>query len=113
VGKNIIYVDKTEYVYRLRKGGGIYFLSRLQRFGKSLLISIIKEIYNGKKEFFKGYWIYDRIQWKKYPVIHLDFLEIDYRILGLEKALSNQLNRISKQYNLKSEGDSCKRNLET
>jgi hypothetical protein len=108
VEKNLIYVDKTEYVYRLLKRGGIYFLSRPRRFGKSLLISILKEIFNGKKELFKGYWIYDRIQWQKYPVIHLDFLDIDYRTLGLEKALSNQLDRIAKQYGLKSEGDSCK-----
>jgi hypothetical protein len=65
VEKNLIYVDKTEYVYRLLKKSGIYFLSRPRRFGKSLLISILKEIFNGKKELFKGYWIYDRIEWEK------------------------------------------------
>jgi len=47
VEKNLIYVDKTEYVYRLLKGGGIYFLSRPRRFGKSLLISILEEVFNG------------------------------------------------------------------
>lgn len=65
VEKNLIYVDKTEYVYKLLQRGGIYFLSRPRRFGKSLLISILEEIFNGNKELFKGYWIYDRIQWEK------------------------------------------------
>jgi len=108
VEKDLIYIDKTEYVYRLLKKSGIYFLSRPRRFGKSLLISILKEIFKGKKELFKGYWIYDRIQWEKYPVIHLDFLEIDYRSMGLEKALSNQLDEIAEQHGIKSKGESCK-----
>jgi hypothetical protein len=108
VEKNLIYVDKTEYVYRLLKKSGIYFLSRPRRFGKSLLISILKEIFNGEKELFKGYWIYDRIAWDKYPVIHLDFLDIDYRTLGLEKALFNQLDEIAEQHGIKIKGESCK-----
>ena len=108
VEKNLIYVDKTEYLYPLIKKGGIYFLSRPRRFGKSLLISVLEEIFNGNKELFRDCWIYDRIKWEKYPVIHLDFLEIDYRKLGIEKAITNKLNRIAKQYGIKCEGDSCK-----
>jgi hypothetical protein len=108
VEKDLIYVDKTGYLYPLIKKGGIYFLSRPRRFGKSLLISILKEIFNGNKELFKGCWIYDRIQWIKYPVIHLDFLDIDYRTLGLEKAIINKLNRVAKQYGIRCDGDSCK-----
>lgn len=108
VNKNLVYVDKTPYLHPLVKKGGIYFLSRPRRFGKSLLISILKQIFNGEKELFKDCWIYDRIEWEKYAVIHLDFLGIDYKKLGLEKALSNKIDKIARQYGVKCEGDSCK-----
>ena len=68
-----IYVDKTEYLFKLISSGEYYFLSRPRRFGKSLLVSTLKEIFNGNKELFKGLWIYDKIGWEKYPVIHIDF----------------------------------------
>lgn len=65
-------VDKTEHIYNLLADGGTYyFLSRPRRFGKSLLISTLKEMFSGNKELFKGLWIYDKITWEKYPVIYL------------------------------------------
>jgi hypothetical protein len=74
-----IYVDKTEGIYNLINNGRIYFLSRPRRFGKSLLISTFKELFKGSKELFEGLYIYDKWDWsKKYPVIHLDFTEIQY-----------------------------------
>ena len=91
---NCIYVDKTRYILPLVEAGGAYFLSRPRRFGKSLMVSVLKEIFQGNRKLFKGYWIYDRIDWIKYPVIHLDFLNIDFRTLGLEKAIDNELSRI-------------------
>ncbi|MFW6414419.1 MAG: AAA family ATPase, partial [Verrucomicrobiota bacterium] len=68
------YVDKTEGIYRLvREYKGQYFLSRPRRFGKSLLVSTLKSIFQGRKELFKGLSIYDTdYAWKTYPVIHLD-----------------------------------------
>ncbi|MCX6580107.1 MAG: ATP-binding protein [Candidatus Aminicenantes bacterium] len=109
VQKNCIYVDKTQYVHNLLQGGGIYFLSRPRRFGKSLLISILKEIFSGNKELFKGCWIYDHMErWGKYPVIHLDFLGVDFKSFGLEKALMKKLDSIAKQHGVEAEGESCK-----
>ena len=72
---NYVYVDKTEHIYNLFSGGSrLYFLARPRRFGKSLLISTLKELFLGNKELFKGLWIYSSdYQWIKYPVIHLDF----------------------------------------
>lgn len=49
-----IYIDKTDLVYRLTHEGKIYFLSRPRRFGKSLLVSTLKNYYQGHKELFKG-----------------------------------------------------------
>ena len=68
-----VYVDKTDLVYQLTKGK-IYFLSRPRRFGKSLLVSTLKNYYLGKKDLFKGLKI-DSLEkdWKTYPVFHLDF----------------------------------------
>jgi hypothetical protein len=57
--QNFIYVDKTEYIYKLiTEGGGYYFLSRPRRFGKSLLISTIEYLFKGQKDLFKELYIY-------------------------------------------------------
>ena len=55
ITRNLLYVDKTEYVYRMTHSGGKhFFLSRPRRFGKSLLVSTFKSYFQGKKELFKG-----------------------------------------------------------
>ena len=52
---NFLYVDKTEYVWQLiRPEQAMYFLSRPRRFGKSLLITTLEAIFQGKKELFQG-----------------------------------------------------------
>lgn len=106
ISKNYIYVDKTRLIYNLVERGGAFFLSRPRRFGKSLLISTLKEICLGNRDLFKECWIYDQIPWDKYPVIHFDFLKIDYKKLGLDKALDNTLNRIAGDFNVQLKGDS-------
>ncbi len=54
-----LYVDKTQHIYELiRYPTGVYFLSRPRRFGKSLLISTLDEIFQGNKELFKGLWLH-------------------------------------------------------
>jgi hypothetical protein len=71
-----IYVDKTEYIYKLIRNGKYYFLSRPRRFGKSLLLSTIRYLFEGKKELFKGLYIYDKWKWEKsYPVIRISFVK--------------------------------------
>ncbi len=72
---NFLYVDKTEWVWKLiRPAQEMYFLSRPRRFGKSLLVSTLKAVFEGKKELFQGLALYDKpYDWKKYPVIHLSF----------------------------------------
>jgi hypothetical protein len=71
---NYIYVDKTEYVYKLINSGKYYFLSRPRRFGKSLLISTISYLFQAERELFKGLYIEDKWNWDEiYPVIRVDF----------------------------------------
>ena len=75
---NYIYVDKTQYIHQMFTTGKIYFLSRPRRFGKSLLVSTMENLFNGKKEIFKNIFIYDKWNWnEKNPVIKLDFGSID------------------------------------
>ncbi|MBQ6473870.1 MAG: ATP-binding protein [Victivallales bacterium] len=74
-----LYVDKTEYLWRLiDPPGESFFLSRPRRFGKSLLVSTLKNIFQGKKELFKGLALYNKpYDWRQYPVIHLDMANCD------------------------------------
>ncbi len=67
------YVDKTEIALDLIKSGKYYFLSRPRRFGKSLFLDTLKEIFSGNRELFKGLYIYDRYEFEEYPVIHISF----------------------------------------
>ena len=72
--KNYIYIDKTDLAYQLIDRGKYYFLSRPRRFGKSLFLDTLKDIFEGKKELFMGLYIYDKWDWKSnYPVIKISF----------------------------------------
>jgi len=74
ISENMVYVDKTEIAYNLSINQGRYFLSRPRRFGKSLFLDTLKQIFEGNKEIFKGLYIYDKWNWdKKFPVIKIDF----------------------------------------
>jgi len=74
-----VYVDKTEYIYHLLQDGNSYFLSRPRRFGKTLLISTLKEIFKPNQELFKDLWIdtHSNYNWPEHPVIHFDFSDND------------------------------------
>jgi hypothetical protein len=97
IEENRLYVDKTKDIYSLlTQGGQYYFLSRPRRFGKSLLVSTLKEIFLGNKKLFKGLWIEDKIEWIKHPVIHIDFSEVEYETVELMKeSLVQTLDRIA------------------
>ncbi|GAB6078953.1 ATP-binding protein [Hydrogenobaculum acidophilum] len=72
--KDYYYVDKTKYVKILSDNGKYYFLSRPRRFGKSLFLDTLRQAFLGKKELFKGLYLYDNWDWdKKYPVVYISF----------------------------------------
>jgi len=90
IERNGIYADKTKIIYDLLDTADCFFLSRPRRFGKSLLISVLKYLFEGRKELFKGLWIEDKIEWKKYPVIRIDFTAGESsRIVGLAKSIES------------------------
>lgn len=97
-----VYIDKTDMVYSLVTEGKIYFLSRPRRFGKSLLVSTLKNYFLGRKELFKGLKI-DSLEkdWNVYPVFHLDFNGTDYTVRGgLEKKIRYYLLTWAEEYSL-------------
>lgn len=72
--RDLLYIDKTEYIYHMTHSGGRYFfLCRPRRFGKSLLVSTFDSYFSGKKELFKGLAIEKLEQdWTEHPVLHFD-----------------------------------------
>ena len=75
---NQIYVDKTEYIYNLLNKEARVFISRPRRFGKSLTLDTIATLFEtGVEPYFKGTWIYDKWTEPTYPVLRLNFLDLD------------------------------------
>ncbi|MDR2622625.1 MAG: ATP-binding protein, partial [Dysgonamonadaceae bacterium] len=91
-----VYVDKTEYVYRLAMTGKHYFLGRPRRFGKSLFLSTLKAFFLGKKEPFEGLAIAGlEKEWKEYPVFYIDFnVGIYTDVQSIHNSLTSRLNRL-------------------
>jgi hypothetical protein len=103
IGEGYLYIDKTGDIYDLmQRGGKYYFLSRPRRFGKSLLVSTLKEIFSGNRELFKGLWIYDRIDWAKYPVLAIDFTRVSYKTPEVfEQSLKRFLDDLAGDHGLR------------
>ena len=59
------YIDKTGIAHRLIENGQYYFISRPRRFGKSLVLDTLSELFKGSKELFEGLHIYDKWNWEK------------------------------------------------
>jgi Predicted AAA-ATPase/PD-(D/E)XK nuclease superfamily len=100
---SIIYVDKTQFILPLltKKTNAMYFLSRPRRFGKSLFISAIEQVFRGQKELFKGLYIYDKLtDWEEFPIIRLSLDKIGFTSLGLQQALLIAVQKIADSYNI-------------
>ena len=106
-----LFVDKTEYIYKLVHTGKPYFLSRPRRFGKSLLLSTMKAYWEGKKELFRGLKIEELEKdnpnaWQEYPVFYFDFNGKNYqRGDALETVLDGLLRGWETYYNVIAENE--------
>ena len=92
IKEGYLYVDKTEYIWKLiKKPFESYFMIRPWHFGKTLTISTLEAVFQGKRDLFKGLAIYDKpYDWKEYPIIRLDMGKGDYSTMDLyEKSLCN------------------------
>lgn len=103
INGNYIYVDKTEYIYKLINSGKYYFLSRSRRFGKSLLISTIRYLFEGQKDLFKNLYIQDKWNWDEtFPIIRISFAKDIRHKQDLKNTIFQELekNYIRNQENL-------------
>jgi hypothetical protein len=96
---NYLYVDKTRYLFDLLEQGKYYFLSRPRRFGKSLTVSTLKYLFSGEQTLFEGLWIADHYDFtQRFPVIHLEFNNLDHREVGLHQALTYRMNELGREH---------------
>jgi hypothetical protein len=89
---NYYYVDKTGFALQLIDQGTYYFLSRPRRFGKSLFLDTLKELFEGNEPLFRGLFVHDKWDWQiKYPVIMLSFAD------GILKSAAELKERVIEQ----------------
>jgi len=104
-----LYVDKTEYLYRLvSEPKGQFFLARPRRFGKSLTVSTLDSIFSGEAELFKDLIIVQKYHYdfEPYPVIHLDFSVLETgTVEELAEALLDWMKNTADKYHLTLEED--------
>lgn len=100
IEEGYVYIDKTAHIWAMASTGKYYFLSRPRRFGKSLFLDTLNELFNGSEALFRGLDIHDRWDWsRRHPVIRLDFASgvladraaLDLRI---ERLLSENAERL-------------------
>ena len=104
VNNNCLYVDKTEYIYKMINHGSYIFLSRPRRFGKSLLVSTLQAYFEGKKDLFKGLFI-DSVEkdWTEYPVLKFSMASAKHVDTDrLNRYLSSMLEREEEKWNITS-----------
>ncbi len=99
------YVDKTAYLARLVDEGTHYFLSRPRRFGKSLFLDTIKELFEGNEPLFQGLAIHDRWDWSvRHPVLRLDFSRGNFKEPSqLQEDVAAQLDALEKRLGVSSD----------
>ena len=93
------YVDKTAHVRRLVDEGTHYFLSRPRRFGKSLFVDTLKELFEGNEALFRGLAVHDHWDWSaRHPVLRLSFGGGLFREPGgLQASVMAQLDDVERE----------------
>ncbi len=107
-----LYIDKTEDAFNLINSYEYVFLSRPRRFGKSLFLDTLHNIFEGKKELFQGLYIYDKWDWEvKYPVIKIswagDFKTLDATQETAKRIFRDNQERLGIECDLNESSSSC------
>ena len=97
-----VYVDKTRHIVHLLMTGKYYFFSRPRRFGKSLTVATMNELYSGDRKLFEGLWAYDNWDFEamRRPVLWLKFAKLDYQTKGLYRALLEEMYALATDLNV-------------
>ena len=98
------YVDKTGYMRQLAQRGKHYFLSRPRRFGKSLFLDTLKELFEGNEALFEGLAVHDGWDWSvRHPVLRLSFGSGNFKEPGyLHTNLMAQLDAVERGVDITS-----------
>ena len=98
------YVDKTPYIRRLLDEGDCYFLSRPRRFGKSLFLDTLKELFEGNEALFEGLAIHEYWDWSvRHPVVRLSFGSGDFTRPGeVEASFMEQLSAVERDWSVET-----------
>jgi len=101
--EDYLYIDKTQEAYELINNYKYVFLSRPRRFGKSLFLTTLKEIFDGNKDLFKGLYIYDKYDFESFPVIRIVFSGV----MSTEESLNDIIKRnmCNNEEDLRCEGN--------
>ena len=101
--EDYLYIDKTQEAYQLINNYKYVFLSRPRRFGKSLFLTTLKEIFDGNKDLFKGLYIYDKYDFESFPVIRIVFSGV----MSTEESLNDIIKRnmCNNEEDLRCEGN--------
>ena len=92
------YVDKTQQALDLASNAGIYFLARPRRFGKSLFLDTLRNLFEGRRELFRGLYAEENWEWAvKYPVIKLDMSGTSDSVGALRSVLEGKLRLAAKR----------------
>ena len=104
-GGGYYYVDKTPHVRKLLREGKHYFLSRPRRFGKSLFLDTLKELFEGNEPLFRGLAIHDGWDWSvRHPVLRLSFGGGNFAVPGqLEAGLMDQFAGLERDFGVRSD----------
>jgi hypothetical protein len=100
IKRDLLYVDKTKAIHRLIESGDLYFLSRPRRFGKSLLISTLRYLFEGEKDLFENLYIGKETNYsfEKYPVLQFNLASYGHQVEKLEPELMRQLQQYANQF---------------
>jgi len=108
IADGFIYIDKTLAIFQLSEGSGRYLLSRPRRFGKSLLVDTLKELFEGNQLLFQGLYIEDKWDWQtRWPVLRFDFADGPFSsVQALESELRCQLQLQMAYHGVECEAES-------
>ena len=111
-----LYIDKTPLIYKMITEGKPYFLNRPRRFGKSLLVSTLAAVFEGRRDLFEAFTTEQGIEqpqlfiattdwkWEKYPVLRFDFSAGDLSTIEqLDTLIDFTLGTYEKQYGISQE----------
>ena len=109
-----LYVDKTQQIFNIISKGKLFFLSRPRRFGKSLLIATLKEIFEGNQALFKGLYIKEKTDynWPSFPVLTFNFAKIETAPALFEDSLKRQLRLHGQSFDIHLTAKNLKELLE-